>query len=188
MTDINRLRATWSGSGVVGPGVSTFYALGTGSALSAAVADLFTDLVAALPVSVNITIPGGGEVIEDSTGATTGTWTSGGGGVISGTDPGAFSQGVGIRMVWETAGLTNNRRVRGSTFMCPLAGNVFANDGTPASGARTVMTDAAIAFVSSLVGDLVIWTKPTDSTPGKISEVTSGTVPDRVSWLTSRRT
>jgi len=189
MTDVVRVRIPWTGSSVVGPSVSTFYGVAaTPTAITTAIADMFDALVAWFPTSVNWTIPGTGDVIDDETGDWVSSWSTGAGGVIHGTDSGLFAQGVGFRTVWETNGRTANRRVRGSTFFCPSAGVVFDTDGTLKASARTAITDAMLGVSADLGPDFVVWSKPTETRPGKVTPITGVTIPDRVSWLVSRRT
>lgn len=189
MTDINRLRVQWTGSAIVGPGVSTFYTAATEpSALRAAVLTFFGVAAVNMPTTCGLVIPSSGETLEDSTGEVTGIWTDGTPSTVFGTDPGVYAAGVGARMVWETNGVTNNRRVRGSTFLCPMGAGGYQSDGTLNNTLRTNLQNAGNAFVASLLDGLVIWTRPVDGAGGKIQTVTAAYAPDKVSWLVSRRT
>lgn len=189
MTTIQRIRVEWTGSALVGPSASTFLFVATApSAFRAALLDLYSSMTGALPNTVQIKIPTSGEELEDSTGVVSGVWTDGTVSTVTGLNTGNYSKGVGARISWDTPGLTNNRRVRGSTFLVPLAGAAFDTDGT-LNGTFAGTTQVAInAYLGDVLGGMVIWTKPIDAAGGKISEVTAGTIADRTSWLRSRRT
>jgi len=189
MTALARIRVAWTGGAVVGPAVSTFYALGDQPAgLQTATGVYFDAIKAAFPTTVTFTVPNQGELIEDSTGELLDTWTSGSVSTSTGGSSQGFSQGVGIRVVWNTNGVVAGRRVRGSTFLCPIGGPNFDSDGTIVSGTLTAQSAAANAFEENVEGGLQIWSRPTGSRPGTSNKVVSATIPDKVSWLRTRRT
>lgn len=189
MTAILRLRVGWNGSGVIGPGVSTFYSAATSpAALRAAVSDFFTPFLPNIPATVNLVIPPTGEELEDSTGEVTDVWSDGSPILKVGIDTGAFAAGVGCRIQWATNGVTNNRRVRGSTYIVPLGSGAYDSNGTLHSTVVGYANLAANDLIADLVGGLVVWTRPINDAGGKIQTVTAGSCPDRVSWLRSRRT
>lgn len=189
MTDLFRLRVVWSGAAVTGGGVSTFYASGpSAAAFQAAVKSFFTTAVVNMPSSCSVTVPNTGEVINDATGGFVSTWTGGTVGNLIGTDPGVFAAGVGMRVVWNTSGTTGRRRVRGSTFLCPMGAGQYDSSGTINNSSRGTLEIAAQALVTALTPGLTIWTRAVGGSGGKSSTVTSATIPDKVSWLVSRRT
>jgi len=197
MVNIARVKVEWSGAGVTGGGLSQFYSTADGYDLALAVDTMFDGLCAYLPPSVSIHIPAGGEVLDSATGDLVDTWAGAPGSTQPGRSTGPFSIGVGCRIVWETNGRTNNRRVRGSTFLVPLSGAVYDTDGTIAGGMKDIMQGHAETLVSSLSNQLVIWTRPVpaSSDPGApparaggVNSVLSVTMPDKVSWLRTRRT
>lgn len=188
MVDISRVRVGWSGAGVVGPGVSTFYTTGTGAALVSAVADFYDDIKNLLPAVVNIDYPGGGEVLDSATGDFVGAWTGTSGLTTPGAGAGLFAQGVGARVIWDTNGTTNHRRVRGSTFLVPLVAAAYSADGTLADATRIFIRDAAQVFRTTMGGAFVIWTRPKNHTGGGVNSTTGVRVPDGVTTLRSRRT
>lgn len=189
MADLKRLRCTWGGAGVIGPGVSTFYSSATGVVgMADDVETFFSSSAAAFPNDVSITIPSGGDLIESTTGALSGSWNDPGtGGTVTGTDAGDFAQGVGVQVRWRTDGIVSGRRVVGSTFLVPIAGGIFDTDGTVDNASVAVFLTRATTLITAMDG-FVIWSRPTPSRAGAISEVVSASVPDRVSWLRSRRT
>lgn len=150
--------------------------------------DFFTSISGGFPANLTITIPDTGETVEDSTGELLEVWTAGTPGALVGTATSpAFARGVGVRAVFNTNGLTNNRRVTGSMFLVPLGVGAYDTDGTIAAASLTAFRDAVDDFVAATVGDLSVWTRPVNGAGGKSSGVTSGFVPDKITTLRSRR-
>lgn len=188
MTTIARVRVAWSGSAVNGPGVSTFYCVGPGGDLAADVKDMFDAWKSSFPAGVTWTFPSAGDTLDDNDGSLVGAWTGGPGGTISGTASGPFAQGVGARVVWETAGITGGRRVRGSTFLCPLDGDAYQDDGTIHPSTLTSLLAGATILTAATAYQLVVLTRLTPSHSGTSHDVESASMPDKISWLRSRRT
>lgn len=191
MTAILRMRVAWGGAGVTGPGLSTFYFDQAGSGFPADVRAFFEAIKANIPSNVTITVPNDGDIIEDTTGALTGAWSEpSGGGITTGTFSGDYPQGVGTRVVWNTAGIYRGRRVKGSTFIVPIGGALFGTSGFLDPATQSIIQGAADTFVASGSQPLV-WSRPSDVAPatsGESNAVSSATVPAAVSWLRSRRT
>lgn len=191
MTQIQRLRVIWGGSAVVGGGLNTFYCATLGDPLVAATVTFFDSLKALWPTEQFWTIPGGGDLIEDTTGELAGTWTEGGGTptTVTGTNTAKGVLGVGARIVWSTGGMTNGRRVKGSTFLTGFTNDRFEGSGAIAAGTVTALQNAANTLRSTCP-TLRILSAPTTpgGTDGKSSVITGAIVPDKVSWLRSRRT
>lgn len=188
MTTINRLRCVWGGAGLVGPGLSTFYFATTATDPAD---DVFAFLNAApllFPSSVSIFVPDNGDQIDDVTGTLVGTWSDPGtGGTVTGTNTGDFFMGVGFRVKWPTAGIVGGRRVVGSTFLCPIAAAISDTSGT-IDTATLVSTAGAAAALVAAQPTMRIWSRPTPARAGTSSVVVSVEVPDKTSWLRSRRT
>jgi len=183
-----RLRAVWSGAGVTGSGLSTFYFQDPATGMSTDVKAAFEAIKSALPPSVTVTIPSSGDIIEDTTGALSGSWAEPGtGGTVVGTNASTFAAGVGYRVKWRTGGIFKGRRVVGSTFVVPIGVN-----GYDSSGTITEVTRAAHeAIWNTLQADqaeMAVWSRPDLSTPGESNLITAAEIPDKVSWLRSRRT
>lgn len=188
MASIFGLRVTWSGDGVVGPGVSTFYTRGLGSSLATGVVTYFNALKPLLPQSpsVVLSIPAGGEELDEETGAFLGVWGSTTPTTVQGTGTSpSFAHGVGIRCVWQTDGTTGRRRVRGTTFLVPVTAPILEL-GTIAENTRSQVVTAGENLITAAPG-FCIWTRPKNGAGGKTSLVTGAECPDRVSWLKSRK-
>lgn len=173
---------------MTGPGVSTFYTLGTGAALVSAANAFFTAIKGSFPTGLVWTFPAGGEEIDDNTGGLTGVWTGATAGTVAASGVPEHAQGVGARMTWRTAGIVGGRLSVGSTFLVPLCVNQYDPDGSIVAGAITGFNNAAATMVTSLAGDMVVLSRVTPAHSGTSHVVLSGTAPDRVSWLRSRRT
>lgn len=189
MANLKRLRAAWSGNGVVGPGVSTFYFTATATGFPADLQTFFQAVKSNFPSSVTITVPNTGDTIDETTGALQGVWTDAGGSTTVGTGSGAFAGGVGMRCRWITGGIHNGRRVIGTTFLAPMVNLAWDTDGTPGAATVSGIQTAASALVSAVTPDMVIWSKPTppSGSDGESNAVVAALVPDAISWLRSRR-
>lgn len=183
---MERLRVQWSGAGVVGPGLTTFYFL-DGTAAPGDVLAFFTALVAHLPDDVQITVPNTGDVVQVTTGKITGSWTAVGGGVVNGSSTQPFMVGAGYRIVWETNGVRNGRHVRGSTFMVPVVMSHFDSVGRLTNTAQTAATTAANNLIASTSSSLQVWSRPKGGLNGESWAATSARVPETPTALRSRR-
>lgn len=188
--DLDRVRVSWEGPALVGPGVSTFYATaGNGAALSSALKTFFDAIKGYFPSSkVTWSFPNTGEVIDSATGQATGAWSGGTFQTVAASGAGtSWANGVGARVRWNTGVYHNGRRVRGSTFLVPLQSGVYDTDGTLVGSAVTAMQTAAAALVTA-VPTMGIHTRPhPGAADGGFATVASAEVPDKVSWLRSRR-
>lgn len=189
MANLMRLRVSWSGSGVTGPGLSTFYKTTTGSVGWADdVLDFFSTHPLHLPSTVTVTVPSSGELINDATGELTGTWAEPGtGGSVTGSNAAAWAMGVGMRVRWGTGGIVGGRRVVGTTFIVPLPVGAYQTDGTIVNSIVTERKADADALIAARP-EMVIVSKPTATRAGTSNAITEALVPDFVSWLRSRRT
>lgn len=186
---IHRLRVPWTGSAVVGGGLTTFYGNGaTGGVEPAAVRSFFDAIKAFFPSGIDWVVPDGGDTLQEASGDLIGSWAKGGGGTVSGTASAAYAAGVGARVVWRTSAVFRGRRVRGSTFLVPLTSAQYENDGSLTNATRTALNTAASVLVAAPNPRLVVWSRPGPGWAGVISEIDSAEVPDKVSWLRSRRT
>lgn len=198
MGNLARLRIELSGAAVVGPSVMTLYQDAAHVGLPSAAKTWLSALAANFPSSLTFTIPDGGDLIQDVDGALEGTWSDGGGGVVTGTGTQGFLQGTGARVVWGTSGVTNNRRVKGSTFLVPLAAGDFDTSGMMAPASYTSLDTPTQSFLSTMGTALMIWSRPRKAwvykgvshpaRAGTSHSVISATVDRHVTTLRSRRT
>lgn len=185
---MSRIRVPWTGTGVVGPGLTTFYAdTATAPMDPGAVLAFFNALKAVVPAGITWQVPNSGDLIEESTGELGGAWSASGGGSVLSTGAGSYAAGVGARIAWSTAAIYRRRRVRGSTFLCPLIVSAYESNGTLHPTHLPTLQNAASGLLTAMP-QLVIWSRPAPGTAGRQSKILGSTVPDQVSWLRSRRT
>lgn len=174
---------------MTGGGISTFYSdPADGTPVLSSLVTFFTAIKGLFPSGITWTIPDGGDLLNPANGELTGTWSeSGGGQVTSSGGSGAYAAGVGARVVWRTAAVRGGRRVRGSTFLCPLIASQYESNGTLANAAVSTMEGAAQTLIATATG-IVVWSRPRPALAGAMVPISSAVVPDKVSWLRSRRT
>lgn len=188
MVAISRVSVQFSGSAVVGPSSASFFTTGQPLDFQLPLKALWTALKSSMPSSCTITVPAVGETFDDATGQLIELWTAGTPMVANGGGNEAFARGVGGRLVWNTNGLTNNRRVRGSTFVVPLVAGAYDTDGTLSNAMLSGWNTVVETFVAATSTDFSIWTRPINGAGGKSSGVTGFAIPDKIATLRSRRT
>jgi hypothetical protein len=190
MPVLSRCRVSLSGPPVVGGGVATFYVLdGSAGTLKTALDTFWNAVRSGMPTGTAIVIPSSGEELDPATGTLVGAWTAGSTTTMAGSGGTTYASGVGCRVVWETAGITNGRRVRGSTYLVPLANGMYDTNGNIDNGIITSFQASSQALITALGGTMAIWHRPsTGGSDGVAHEVIGRTVPDAISWLRSRRT
>lgn len=193
---MQRLRVPWAGSPVVGAGLSTFYQATPGDAgFADDIVAFFTAIRNHIPAGITWVVPNNGDVIEATNGELQGEWTAvGTGGVVTSNGTANFAAGVGARVVWNTGGIYRGRRVRGSTFLCPLVASAYPSNATLDDTIVAALNTAANALVTANTS-LVVYSRAVEADPdndiigsdGEFNDITSATVPDKVTWLRSRR-
>lgn len=169
------------------PGVSVFYCASTVD-ITVELATFFTALGSLWPSAMVWTIPSSGDQLDEVTGDLTGAWTGGTGAAVTATGGSAsYAAGVGAMVRWNTATIFNSRRLSGRTFLTHMSTAAYQSDGTLATAARTQIQNAASALVASADHPLV-WHRPVNGAGGSAVAPLSAFVPDRVSWLQTRRT
>ncbi len=196
MVDISRVRVAVGGAAITGPGVSTFYTSGSGASLQAALKTFYTSISNVFPTSLNFSFPSGGETIDSETGEFVSAWSGATASTVVGTATVAgFIAGTGARIVWATNGVTNGRRVRGSTFLVPLGASMFGLDGNIQSAIVTDLETKINTFRTSVSPGFGIWRRPLPESPehpsgvaGGFNSVTGSSLSPRTTWLITRRT
>lgn len=191
MATLNRFRVNISGTTVTGGGVMTFYSSGGDfAAFNTAIRTFVVAICPFQPLGTVYSFESGGDTIEDSTGEINGSWSMTAPATVNTGVNAAYAGGVGTRVVWATAGITRGRRVRGSTYIVPLLSSQYDTNGAIADASLGTMLTAAGVLRAADGGSMRIYTRPSGpgATDGKSQAVTGATVPDKVSWLRSRRT
>jgi hypothetical protein len=188
MANLARVRVAWSGNPVVGPGVSTLYWDEADSGYVAKLATFFNAVKNIVTVGVVWTIPNTGDLIDVATGAITGAWTDGTSTTVSAAQSGNYAAGVGARIRWQTSGIRNGRRVRGSTFIVPITVAGYDAGGTLSTTVIDACNTAAGAVFTAGATQMKIYSRPNAGGPGQANTVLNGSCLDTVSWLRTRRT
>lgn len=189
MANIKRVRCTWTGGGVTGPSVSTFYFTSTATGFPANLQTFFQAVKSLLPDDVTITVPNTGDTMRDTDGVLQGVWTDSGGSTTTGTSGASFAKGSGVRVQWITGGIRNGRRQIGSTFFVPTTGGVFDTTGIGLPANILIFQNAASALVTAVTPNLLIWGKPHTkaAADGVTAPVVAGVARSEPTQLRSRR-
>lgn len=197
MTSIARIRSVFTGF-PGGPGVATMYSVNTAT-LAASVRAFWQAIAGALPGDVHIQVEGFGDLLEDTTGALTGAWSTATPAIVNGTSGAPYMAPAGAVINWVSATILDGRRVRGRTFVVPIAGEAEQVDGSLSAGVLGTLSGAASGLVIAEAGGFCIWHRPRAAKPADGSRpavtaragghalVTSHSVPDLVAVLRSRR-
>jgi hypothetical protein len=197
MTALFRHRTVLTG-GAIGQGVATMYFLDMSTAVPS-VKDFWTALAPAMPVGISIQVESAGDVIEDTTGEIIDAWTRPSVSALGTSGGSNYSAPSGAVVRWNTATILDGRRLRGRTFVVPLASGGYDTDGTIGGTTLSPILIAAEALVTSQSSSFVIWHRPFAGAPavpprparpahdGGNGLVTNALVPDRVAILRSRR-
>lgn len=141
-----------------------------------------------LPNVVNVAIDPEFEIIEDSTGVLQEVVSKVAPAAQPGTGGTTYSAPTGAIINWRTGQIRNGRRIRGRTFLVPLASSCFDVDGTLLTLARTDLAAAAETLRTAEGPQLCIYGRPTvGAADGVNGEVVSSSVPDMAAVLRSRR-
>jgi len=201
-----RVRTTLTGfSG--GPGLATHhFAVAVGDPNDAA-AELATDRVGDAfiagsglwPTTFSAAVSGEVEVVEAESGDLVGT-LPGNQQTVAGTSSagGYYAAPTGIQVTWLTPDIVNSHRVRGRTFLVPLANALNDNNGTPGAPQLALAEAFADAMLDPGLNDCIfgVWARPypgrTLPTPiaareGSFHGASGSAVPDKFVVLRSRR-
>jgi hypothetical protein len=188
MGDLARVRVSWQGWPGA-PGVSTFYLTPAVTQTSIdAIRAYFNSLVALLPTGLTITVPQTGDLIDDVSGLITGSWSVGTPPtVVTGTAPGNYAGNAGGVTHWLTGLVVNRRRVRGRTFLVPLASTAFDTAGAISTSTLTTLNTAATTLLAALGTNFRVWHRPAKGLGGGSGTVIATRTPKLAISLRSRR-
>jgi hypothetical protein len=145
---------------------------------------------ASLPNNITTQVSATVEAIEETTGALVGFWTGTPAAAAVGTGGTTYAAGAGAVVSWYTSTVKNGRRIRGRTFMVPLAGASYQDDGTIVNSKFTSWNTATTTLIATgASAELGVWSRPSSpgASDGDWALVTSFRIPDMVAMLTSRR-
>lgn len=190
---IHRVTAEWAGFQGA-PGYTSFFFaneadVATATESRARVLAFFVELTAMLPDDLTVTPSTEVANIDQETGLVTDFVQVDLDPVpVIGTSPSGYSAASGAVVNWNTAGVRNGRRVRGRTFIVPMAGTAYDNAGTLSTAALNALSSAASELVDEpFASTFGVWSRPTNGANGAFWECNGYRVVDRVSVLRSRR-
>jgi hypothetical protein len=190
---ITRLTAQWGGFRGA-PGYSNFFfdgALSTEGAVEAAavaVRGFFQAINGELPTGSTISIVATADILDEASGQITSVIDFAAPSTVTGSGGGPYSAASGAVVNWNTQDYVNGRRVRGRTFLVPLAGAAYDSQGDLASDTLTVLRLAADNLVgATLDAPLAVWHRPVGGAGGSSHVINSASVPDLGAVLRSRR-
>lgn len=190
---IARVTAQWRGFRGA-PGYSNFFFRGAvadeqpNEAMATAVATFFRAFNNLFPEDLTISINPTIDSIDETNGQLVGQAETDPPPTVAGGGSANYSAASGAVVNWLTQGFVGGRRVRGRTFLVPLASTVYDPAGDLTGAARTAISDAANALVAnSSTSGLVVWSRPKNGSGGSIHDVTNASVPDLGAILRSRR-
>jgi len=164
-----------------------------------AVGDFAQTIAAHTASGVRLAVQPEVEVVDESNGQVGDIIGTTAPAAVSGPTSGNYAGPSGAVINWLTADVWNGRRVRGRTFIVPLAATAYDAQGTLQSTTITALTGAANTLRAREDVQLSIFRRPirgktsglSDETvvisPGGQYRVTSAAVPDKVAILRSRR-
>lgn len=191
---VYRVKIRWTGfTGAPGYTILHFDAptepTQAGADAAHAAAHAFTiDLASNLPAAVRLLVEQAVEVIDQTTNQLETIFTATSRAAFNGSGTGGFSSATGACIVWETGEVKSGRRVRGRTFVVPIASTMYDTDGTLTSGCLADLQQAA----ASLAGggfNFGVLSRPSlaGAADGSFHTVSSGRINDKTAVLTSRR-
>jgi hypothetical protein len=199
MASILQVTLKWSGFQGA-PGYSNFYYMSTGDfqpsqatvdAAANATQNLGAYIRTFLPVETSVQVQSDVVELWDTNGVMQNIWSAGSRPVLQGEAPSApYSAASGAVINWRTAGVRNGRRVRGRTFVVPLANSAYQSDGTlSASVITSLNTNLSTMLDTQPTATLGVWSRPSakGATDGSWHAVQGFNIPDKVAVLRSRR-
>lgn len=190
---IHQVRSVWTGfSGA--PGYTNFYfssVIGEEAAGAAiqAVNTFWGSVGLMLPSGVRVETESELTVIDEVTGTIEGYETGDVEGLAyEGNVDQGYSAASGAVINWGTDGVRNGRRIRGRTFIVPLGGDAYQDDGTLTSNRLSSLRSQAESLVANGAGpEFCVWSRPVGGSGGQFAPIVSSRVPDMAAVLRSRR-
>jgi len=157
---------------------------GGAQAATARLRTFFSGMTSILPDDVQIGFTEAGRLYNDA-GVLVGEVDQGTHATVVGQSVGSFSSPSGAVINWLTAAFQRGRRLRGRTFIVPLAGSAYDASGSLAGTTITSLSTAAETLIGGTPG-VIIASRRADGFYLQ-AIVTGSSVPDRAAVLRSRR-
>jgi hypothetical protein len=194
VANMYRVQFQWNGFTGAPGFTNMFYDDSTGTAQQAAditrtfLVGCLTQAPSPLPSGCSLVGPTSVDTVEPGTGTLVFTTPVTQPAQINGTAAGNFASSTGACVTWLTAGIVNGHRVRGRTFLVPLAATAFTATGGLSAAYQTSLATACTALLAASP-DLVVWRRPISQAAGGggVNLVLAARVPAKSAVLTSRR-
>lgn len=198
MTDLARVTINWTGFPGAPGYTNLYFAPAAGGTVNQAVVDAaaakahnwLTAWISTIPPVATVTVDPTVETIAYENGELTGFWAATPGAGRVGTGASTYSAPAGACVSWYTAGIRNGRKIRGRSFMVPLATTAYDTTGTLDATRLTSWKTATTTLIANTdAAKLAVWSRPSSSgaTDGIAYDVISYQIPDKSAILTSRR-
>lgn len=154
------------------------------------VAAFWTQLVPFIPNDVSFTVSTVVDVLEDTTGELQASYVMDSIPKVTGLSDDPYSGASGAVIGWQTGAIRRGRRIRGRTFIVPLAGDQYGPDGRLdpyiVRQLQQYGETLAIGGINSTFG---VWARPSTSgsSDGQWAEASGVRVSDLPAILRSRR-
>lgn len=182
---IARIRSVWTGF-TGAPGYTNFH-IDVPGVSPTAVTTFWSGVRPWLPNAVTVTPDNGGDLIDEVTGQIQNTWTGTGGSPITGMGGNSGPLPAGAVITWHTDDVAAGRRVRGRTFIVPLAAMAYEANGTLSATCMSEIKSAADALIANSGQEFGVWRRPRPGVAGSFHVVTRAEIKDKAAVLTSRR-
>jgi len=193
---IMRIRATIAGTQGL-PGLSTWYYNGTTSTPSnadaadavARVRAFFDGIKGLLPTANTVQVSGSVDLLDPATGALTGSQSVTAPSIVTGTGGGPLPPANAILLTGQTAVIIAGRRLRGRSFISPVASGTQTSGLVSSAAIATTITSANTSLTGVTSSVPVVWHRPQPPGPsgGSVSPVTTYSVGSTYAVLRSRR-
>lgn len=190
---VYKVVAEWTGfTGAPGYTVLHFSAIEVSQALAqsaaGAVSSMFGQIALNLPAVVNVRVQSTVDVLNEATGNIEDSLTITPAAATVGQATGGFSGVSGACIHWLTPDFKRGRRVRGKSFLVPLASSAYEANGTLSAGVISTLQGAADNLLTK-TPVLQVFSRPTSAgaSDGSAHTVTRASVPDKAVVLRSRR-
>lgn len=179
--------AVWSGTAGL-PGYSRFKFEGALTAAEAGAAatrvkGMFQTMAGLIPTAVTITLQPTAQVFSEQ-GVLEAEFGIPAPTAMGGSAAGTFAAPAGACINWKTGLVFGGRKIKGRTFIVPLASSAYEADGTLVGTARTTVNDAANGLISGTPKPVIA---AASGGSGYAAVITTAAVSDRVAVLRSRR-
>ena len=186
---IGESRIVWSTPGG-GTGYSVFHTVapttvGEADFINVSLRAFVDAILGQLPNEVTLSSYTELRVLDDATGNLVSTFPITTGWTRTGTNAGGYNRAAGARVDWTTGSIVAGRRLRGRTYLVPLAAANFDSNGLLTASVVTLIGNAAAALRTALSGStqILVWSRA----HGTSRPVTGHSVPPAGAILRGRR-